>query len=183
MAVLFWMVFFLLEQACSQDYQQWSFEYLFKIEVNNDPYFQLDSIFTYVDNPFNASVFKSGTFSLKDSTQSYSVQLNYGCVSCGIDGFRYPPTVLIQLFISSKEYGDKQTFSIFIPVSFDSILEPKVNFGWNVHDLGIIDLKQFLHEPERLVGIHLTSNGKVSFYKKDEYTFPATARLTLLKSG
>lgn len=181
--------------AYGQDWLAWSFQYDFQIQSNKKVDYQCDSIEVSVSE----STLSFGTklqncyLEFNDSTTTFSVHLNYGCVSCGFGDLHHPPPLFIKAYIFDS--FNKQSFAIIIPVTFDFIKEPslfqKIDTKTNqVISNGPIyfDLKTIFYEDfiffnstiKRLDGIRVKSDGAIYLYAEDEYQFPNPQKLIMV---
>lgn len=173
--IIFLLIILLTElDAKAQMYFEWSFYYTFTVDNKVRHHFKMDSLNVYVSCPFNSSEFRNGSLFKNDTTGLYDVQLNYGSMRPpGIETFRFPPALFIQVFMRSLEYGGNKPFSLLIPISFDEIEKPEYNLSQSTYFFGSIDLTKFLtgDDDKRLVGIHVNADASIHFYKRSEREF------------
>jgi hypothetical protein len=161
----------------AQHYLEWSFVYTFHIENERVSHNKLDSFEVFVNEPFQSRKFKNGNLSFSDSTIAHSVQLNYGCISCGFGDLHFPPTLILKLYITDSSLNDNHRYSMLIPISFDEITKPDYSGGISSYDFGSLKSDDFNSWYERLAGIHVKKDGSIIHYKKGEYDFPTTDKL------
>jgi len=156
----------------AQDWCSWSFQYDFSLKSNKVSHYQFDSLEVLINEPFSSSKLQNSSINYNDSTSVYSVNLNYGCISCGYGDAEHPPTIFLRLFITDNFLNQK--LSIIIPITFDTA---KISFTMSLHQvsLGTIDFEDFLYSNS--TGIRVKSNGKIYKYKKGEYLFPQPKKL------
>lgn len=171
-----------------QDWCGWAFEYDFKIanEYSN----KLDSLEVLLNEPYKGSQYRKGNLKYNDSTKIYTVQLEYGCVSCGFDGMNNPPTI----FLKAKVYDDlyHRKHSIIIPIFFETQekykfrpfneAENKKYFSeYNpvYYDLGEIKYSKFTDGRHR--GIRIDEKGKRYDFVNKEFNFPYPEMIIAIK--
>ncbi|XMO86659.1 hypothetical protein AAFN75_17880 [Algibacter sp. AS12] len=174
--------------AYSQDWCGWAFEYNF--ELTNKYSYKLDSLNVYINEPFQNSKFSKAKLTYNDSTSNYSILLKYGCVSCGFDGMKNPPTIFLQLFIYNEFYNQK--YSVLIPFDFEEQNENQFNFKYGNNDdlkfptqeeefnpvqfnIGKINYSKFIENDFK--GVRIDKNGKRIDYKTGEIEFPLPNKL------
>lgn len=173
----------------AQDWLQWNFQYDFKLEQKKLSNFHLDSFAVSINVPFNSNKLTSSTLSLNDNTSIYSLNMYYGCISCGYDALHLPPTIFITCYLYDR--FQKETSELVIPVSFDSIPNPH-NFQKNdsnssyltkssvYFDLQTIYFDDFIFFNTSFVkydGIRIKSTGELYRYTNQEYPFPLPEKL------
>lgn len=180
----------------AQDWLSWSFQYDFKIESNKRGNYQYDSIEVSINEPFNSTRLQSSSLALNDSTSTYSLNLNYGCVSCGFDDMHHPTSVYLKVHLFDTFL--KQNISIIIPITFDTIKEPDlfqkkdpvtqlvISNGPIYFDLNTIIYEDFIlfnTTFNKYDGIRVKSDGDIYKYMQGEYLFPKPEKLTRIKAA
>lgn len=163
--------------AQTQTWCSWSFQYDFNIKSNKIGDYQLDSLEILLNEPLSSSKLSNIDFGYTDSISEYSIKLAYGCISCGYNDARHPPTFFLRLFITDN--FPYQKFSIIIPITFDN-LTSDILMPYKVN-LGKIDFKDYLLF--NFSGIRVKSSGEVYKFKKGEYLFPQTEKLIKIKKN
>lgn len=184
------MLFSLSIQA--QDWCSWSFQYDFKIESNGRGKYQFDSLEVSINDPFQSTRLQKSSLYYNDSTKVYSLNLSYGCVSCGYQDKEHPPTTFFKLYL----YDDflNQNIAIIIPLTFDTInllnkftkpQPPTNNILLHIDDAIYFDLGTIIYEDfiffnssfNQYEGIRVKPNGEIFKYKKGTYLYPVTEKL------
>lgn len=164
--------------ANAQDWCGWSFQYKFKIENGKFNLFKVERIEISVNSSFESRRYQGGKFSYDDSTASYSMTLNYGCISCGYFDALSPSTLYFKVDLTNEL--ERFNLSIIIPVTFDQLESARIG----VLDLGTLFIEDFIFinpEYSNYAGIRVKSDGTIYKYKKGEYGFPAPEKLYFLK--
>ncbi|MEZ4800280.1 MAG: hypothetical protein R2809_11005 [Flavobacteriales bacterium] len=181
-----------------QDWISWSFQYDFQIKNNKRTDYQCDSIEVSISESLSShgTRLQSGLLDFNDSTSTYFVHLNYGCVSCGFGDLHHPPSLFIKAYIFDRFY--RQNFAIIIPVTFDTLDNPsffqRENDSTNqvIPDIPIyFNLKTIIYNNfifvnstnGRYDGIRVKSNGEIYMYLEDEHPFPNPQKLILLNKA
>lgn len=186
------LIFFLAFSSCvtAQDWNAWSYEYQFNLENSERSNFRLDSFAVFVDVPFQNRSLMLSKMSFNDSTQTHSIRLDYGCISCGFSGAKFPSTVLLMLYFTDKtrDYSEKgfrnhdyrDRFTVLLPITCEEF-EPFATLTVNEIQLGKIQLDRWLYN-EHFVGIHVDKNGEANYYTKGTYPFPTTEKLIQIRN-
>lgn len=181
-----------------QDWLSWSFQYDFQIKSNKQADYQCDSIEVSISESLSSfgTRLQNCLLEFNDSTSTYSVYLNYGCVSCGFGDLHHPPSLFIKAYLFDRFH--KQNFAIIIPVTFDTINEPSLFQKKNDSTNQVIpngpiyfNLKTIVYENfiflnstnSRYDGIRVKSNGEIYMYVEDEYQFPNPQKLIILNKS
>lgn len=182
----------LLVQA--QDWLSWGFQYDFKVESNKRGNYQYDSLEVSINEPFNSNRLQSSSLTINDSTSTYSLNLNYGCISCGFADMYHPTSVYLKVHLFDTFL--KQNISIIIPITFDTIKEPLLfqkkepnNQLVTPNNPIYFDLNTIIYEDfiffntnfNKYDGIRVKSNGDIYKYIQGEYLFPRPEKLTRIK--
>lgn len=192
--------------ATAQDWCSWSFQYDFKMKDNKQGGYIFDRLEVSINDPFQSTRLENPSLIYNDSSSTYSLNLNYGCISCGYGSMHHPPTTYVEVYLFDKFRG--QNIAIIIPLTFDTIKEPNTfirqrprhhnrnlplleqivlfNTTSPVYfDFGTIRYEDFIFFNSNFVkyeGIRVKSDGTIHKYKKGEYLFPATEKLIKIKA-
>ena len=191
--IFFIIIVFLSLSAQAQDWCSWSFQYDFKIKSNYRGEYKFDSLEITINDEFASTRLQRSKLAYIDSTKIYSVFLDYGCVSCGFEDAKHPPTAYLKLYITDGFRN--QNISIIIPITFDEINDEgklqKIEQGKNppypvYFDLGTIYYEDFIFFNstfEKFEGIRVGGDGKAKKYKQGEYLFPSTKKIIEIKKN
>lgn len=182
----------------SQDWLTWRFQYDFQIENQGPTDYRCDSIEVSLNEDFSStrSRLQNSYLAFDDSTSTYSIVHDYGCVSCGFNDMHYPPSFFITVHIFDR--FPKQNYAIMIPVTFDRIKEPSlfqkkdtttqqsIPFGPVYFNLQNIDFENFIYlnsSSHPLTGVRVDSDGQVHYYTENDSPFPQPQKLIKVKKS
>lgn len=163
--------------AFGQDSNEWGFKFKFKINTTETIRYKYENLEVFINDSYTDE--KLGEYELKfdPSSQEYTLQLNYGCVSCGYINSNLPPEIYLKINLENAHFGIP--FSSIIPIyfqkseSFRNIESEKDNL---ILDLGTIDLEPFITanhwkiKTETFEIIEVTSKDSKYYRKSGEYT-------------
>jgi hypothetical protein len=167
----------------SQESMEWSFKYSFSIDKSND----FDSLEVLKSEPFDlsANISSSGSLKLNDSTEIYTLSINYGCIGCGYPSRYIPPNLFLKVY--THDVLDSPYF-ILIPIVSDDLIELRqMGFTINI-DLGMINLFEFnplIHTNNRegiFQGIRVLKDSSIEKYFGGKYAFPTMQKMTTIKA-
>lgn len=180
----------------AQDWLSWGFQYDFKIESNRRGNYQYDSLEVSINEPFNSDRLQRSSLVFNDSMSTYSLNLDYGCVSCGLRDMYSPISVFIKVYL--HDAFRKQNISMIIPITFDTIKEPSLfqiinprtqqgmfrgPLYFDLHTIIYEDFILFNSTFKKYDGIRVKSDGEIYKYIQGEYLFPKPEKLTRIKAA
>ncbi len=111
--LVFALTLILSNKVYSQDWNSWTFSFKFKIETSQKP---LDFDF-YLNDTQSFKQYQKSEIKLDKDKNEYTLNVNYGCVSCGYKLSENPPEIYLK--VNLEHPISKILYSSIIPIYFE----------------------------------------------------------------